>query len=58
MLPLAGFLCSYGPLGWRESHFDRLAEPPVGTRVFIRTRQQINGWEDAPKQTNALVPAP
>jgi hypothetical protein len=45
-------------LGWRESHFDRLAEPPVGTRVFIRTRQQINGWENAPKQTNALAPAP
>lgn len=30
--------------------------PPVGSQVCIRTRQQINGWEDLPKQTNAIVP--
>jgi hypothetical protein len=30
--------------------------PRVGSQVFIRTRQQINGWEDAPKQTSAIVP--
>jgi hypothetical protein len=30
--------------------------PPPGTQVCIRTRQQINGWEDIPKQTSAIVP--
>jgi hypothetical protein len=34
----------------------RYGRPPVGSQVFIRTRQQINGWEDAPKQTSAIVP--
>ena len=31
--------------------------PPVGTRVFIRTRQIANGWEDLQKDTTAVVPA-
>ena len=31
--------------------------PPVGTRVFIRTRQTADGWEDLQKDTNAVVPA-
>ena len=30
--------------------------PPVGTRVFIRTRQTANGWEDLQRDTNAVVP--
>lgn len=30
--------------------------PPVTKRVFIQTRQQMNGWQDAPKQTTAVVP--
>ena len=34
----------------------RYGAPPVGSQVFIRTRQQINGWEDQPKQTSAIVP--
>jgi hypothetical protein len=34
----------------------RYGVPRVGLQVFIRTRQQINGWEDAPKQTSAIVP--
>jgi hypothetical protein len=29
---------------------------PVGRRIFIRTRQHLNGWEDLPKQTTAIVP--
>jgi hypothetical protein len=29
---------------------------PVGRRIFIRTRQHLNGWEDIPKQTTAVVP--
>jgi hypothetical protein len=32
--------------------------PPVGKRVFIRTRQLINGWEDDFKETFADVPPP
>ena len=32
--------------------------PPVGQAVWIRTRQHINGWNDLPKQTSAIVPAP
>jgi hypothetical protein len=31
--------------------------PRVGRRVFIRTRQVLNGWEDDHKQTTAIVPA-
>ena len=33
-------------------------KPPVGSRVFIRTRQVIDGWEDDPLQTTAIVPGP
>jgi hypothetical protein len=32
--------------------------PPVGQRVFIRTRQLLNGWEDEFKETFADVPPP
>jgi hypothetical protein len=31
--------------------------PPAGTRVFIRTRQVADGWEDAPLDTTAVIPA-
>ena len=31
--------------------------PPVSSRVFIRTRQSANGWEDLQKDTTAVVPA-
>lgn len=34
----------------------RFGLPSPGQRVFIRTRQLIEGWEDEPKETNALVP--
>ena len=37
-------------------YVDRYGVPPVGTRVFIRTRQVLNGWEDFPIQTTAVVP--
>jgi hypothetical protein len=36
----------------------RYGQPPPGTRIFIRTRQVLNGWLDAPKQTTAIVPQP
>jgi hypothetical protein len=31
--------------------------PCEGSRVFIRTNQEIDGWEDGLKQTTAIVPA-
>jgi hypothetical protein len=34
----------------------RYGVPRAGLQVFIRTRQQINGWEDQPKQVSAIVP--
>ena len=38
-------------------YVERFGEPPACTRVFILTTQQINGWQDEPKPTAALVPA-
>jgi hypothetical protein len=32
--------------------------PPVGTAVWVRTRQHLDGWNDLPKTTSAIVPAP
>jgi len=45
--------------GWSditELYVSRFGVPPVGSRVFIRTRQLINGWEDGFKNTDAVVP--
>jgi hypothetical protein len=39
-----------------ELYRARYGDPPPGTRIFIRTQQQINGWKDTPKQTTAVVP--
>jgi hypothetical protein len=36
----------------------RYGQPPPGTRIFIRTRQVLDGWEDDPRQTAAIVPKP
>ena len=41
----------------RKLYIDRFGEPTVGKRVFICTAQQINGWQDTPKRTSAIVPA-
>jgi hypothetical protein len=38
-------------------YVDRYGVPPVGTLVFIRTRQVCDGWTEFPIQTSALVPA-
>jgi hypothetical protein len=35
---------------------DVLQSGKVGTKVFIRTQHHINGWDDLPKQTSAVVP--
>ena len=37
-------------------YVDRYGVPPVTKRVFIQTCQQVNGWQDAPKRTTAVVP--
>ena len=34
----------------------RFGVPPAGKRVFIRTVQQINGWQDHPQTFSARVP--
>ena len=34
----------------------RFGAPAVGKRVFIRTVQQINGWQDQPQTFSARVP--
>jgi hypothetical protein len=41
----------------RKLYVDRFGVPPAGQRIFIRTLQQIDGWEDSPVQTTAIVPA-
>jgi hypothetical protein len=35
----------------------RYGSPPVGTKVFVQVNQNINGWEDVPVETSAIVPA-
>ena len=39
-----------------EMYVQRYGEPKAGERVFIRTRQQTNGWEGWDKDVNDLVP--
>jgi hypothetical protein len=34
----------------------RYGAPAPGTRVFIRTRQTRDGWNDFPLQTDAIIP--
>lgn len=47
--------------GWSDItdlYVEAFGVPPVGQRVFIRTRQLINGWQDGFKETCADVPPP
>jgi hypothetical protein len=39
-----------------ELYVARYGVPPVGARIFIRTVQVANGWEDFHKETTAVVP--
>ena len=36
---------------------NRFAPPPPGARIFIRTQQQIDGWESGVTDCSAIVPA-
>ena len=40
-----------------KMYTDIFGAPPAKRWVFNQTVQQINGWQDAPKQTTAVVPA-
>ena len=47
--------------GWSEItdiYVKKFGQPPPGTRVFIWTRQVVNGRKDALKRTYADVPPP
>jgi hypothetical protein len=47
--------------GWSdiaELYVAHFGLPPVGTAIFIRTVQHIDGWTDVPKQTSDCIPAP
>ncbi len=47
--------------GWCEItdlYVNKFGQPPPGSRVFIYTRQVINGRKDALKRTHADVPPP
>ena len=47
--------------GWSiitDDYVKAFGVPPVGSRIFIRTRQLINGWQDEFKETCADVPPP
>ena len=40
-----------------ELYVTRYGVPPVGTVIFIRTCQHIDGWTDVPRLTSARIPA-
>jgi len=40
-----------------EMYLAKYGEPAPGQKVFIRTRQQVNGWEGRDKDTSAVVAA-
>jgi hypothetical protein len=39
-----------------DLYFKKYGKAPARSRIFIRTRQLINGWQDDPKDTDAVVP--
>src|ERR1039458_6973864 len=43
---------------YRRTHGERYGMPRPGWRIFIYTKQQIDGWEGESVQTSALVPPP
>jgi hypothetical protein len=40
-----------------DMYVKKYGNPREGSRVFIRTNQEIDGWEDMFKQTSAVVPS-
>jgi hypothetical protein len=41
-----------------EVYVNKFDQPPPGSRIFIWTRQVVNGRKDALKRTHADVPPP
>ena len=41
----------------RDLYLAKWPVVPVGSRIFIRTVQQIDGWQDVPVETSAIVRA-
>ena len=39
-----------------EQYVKKYGNPPPGSRVLIQTRQHLDGQQDRPVQTNAIVP--
>jgi hypothetical protein len=39
-----------------ELYVAKYGIPPVGTRVFVQTVQQVNGWQTLPQRVTAVVP--
>ena len=35
----------------------KYGSPKVGSKVFVQVKQNIDGWEDVPRQFSAIVPA-
>ena len=40
-----------------QLYIAKFGAPPLNTRLFLQTVQMVNGWQDYPKRTTALVPA-
>ena len=49
---------SQGVIDITDLYVAKYGAPRPGSRVFIQTMQQINGWQDLPQQVSAIVPAP
>ena len=45
-----------GANNFRRLYVKRFGVPPVGKRVFVRVRQQTNGWRGKPWEASAVVP--
>ena len=45
-----------GANNFRKLYVKRFGVPPVGKRVFVRVRQQTNGWRGKPWEASAVVP--
>ena len=49
---------SQGVIDITDLYVAKYGAPRPGSRIFIQSLQQINGWQDLPQQLSAIVPAP
>jgi hypothetical protein len=47
---------SNGAVDITAAYTGRYGSPKVGSKVFVRVNQNVNGWEDIPRQFWAIVP--